>query len=104
MTRCKAWWSVIIGSAIFWGGLLYVSDKVFAADNNVTIIPAFEFNCKGLTDVVLMENGTLTIDGKMYRLSHGYMNKMVFTDNVMIEGEVYGNAIYFDKFDTILRP
>lgn len=95
MTKRKAWLCTIIGSLLFWAGTALVIKAV--AEKNITSASAFEFNCKGLTDVVLMENGTLTVNGKLYRLSHGYMNKLVFNDGVMIEGEVYGKAIYFDK-------
>lgn len=96
MTRRKAWLCTFIGSALFWGGVVFLATAEQPTESR-QIVPAFEFNCKGLKDVVLMEDGTLTANHKIYKLSHGYLNKMVFTNNVVIEGELEGDSLYFDK-------
>ncbi|MCR8526287.1 hypothetical protein WB334_25425, partial [Escherichia coli] len=59
--------------------------------------PSIELSCNGLHDVVLTTTGLLTVNGKIYRLSSGYLNKMVFTDNVILEGELDGDQLYFDR-------
>lgn len=98
MTRRKVWIIAFIGSAVFWAGIGFIAGKASAAEpTKRTVVPSIELNCKGITDVVLMQDGTLTAGGKIYKLSHGYMNKMVFSGGAVIEGVIEGDALYFDR-------
>lgn len=99
MTKRNAWLCTIFTSALFWAGLGFVGAKALAdvPTGDVEFVPSIEFSCNGLHDVVLTTTGLLTVNGKIYRLSSGYLNKMVFTDNIILEGELDGDAIYFDR-------
>lgn len=98
MTRRQAWISTFVGSALFWAGLGLVGYKALAAEpTERTVIPFIEFNCKGISDVMLTQDGMLTAGGKIYKLSHGYLNQMVFSGGVILEGEIEGDALYFDR-------
>lgn len=98
MTRRNAWISAFIGSAIFWAGMGFIAGKALAAEpTKRTVVPFIELNCKGINDVVLTQGGTLTAGGKIYKLSHGYLNQMVFSGGVMLEGVKDGDALYFDE-------
>ena len=98
MTRRKAWLIVIICSALFWTGFgLIIGNALAAEPTKKTFVPFIELNCKGINDVVLTQGGTLVAGGKIYRLSHGYLNKMVFTGGVVLEGVIDNDALYFDE-------
>jgi hypothetical protein len=98
MTKRNTWLCTIFTSALFWAGLSFVGAKALAdiPTGDVELVPSIEFNCNGLHDVMLTNTGLLTVNGKIYRLSSGYLNKMVFTDNIILEGELDGEQLYFD--------
>lgn len=97
MTKRQAWLYTIFGSALFYAGLALLGHYALAEEPTKERVPVIELSCNGVSDVVLMDSGILTAGGKMYRLSHGYMNKLVFSNDVMLEGEINGDAIYFDR-------
>jgi len=98
MTKRKAWIVVFLGSALFWGGVGLVVGKAMAKPPKDAVrVPVFTLECKNIGDAVLMENGTLAVNGKVYKLSYGYMNKLIFNNGLMLEGEINGEAIYFDQ-------
>ena len=77
--------------------LLAMSTLAQAAPADHDQVTRFEFNCKGLRDVVFKQNGDLTINGKTYRLEGGHMDMLFFDNKVTLQGELDGEELFFDK-------
>ena len=78
--------------------LAMASSSVYAMPLNSMQVPSIEFNCKGLRDVVLWDNGSLTINGKSFDM-RGTAGKATiqFDNKVTITGQREGDDLWLDE-------
>ncbi|XAO54173.1 hypothetical protein [Yersinia phage vB_YenM_P744] len=87
---------IVIG-AIFVVAITFYSTTSHSMPKDAQHISRIDFDCKGLRGVSFREDGSLTINGKSFKLEGGYNEELYFDNKVELIGKIDGEELYFDK-------